>query len=287
MAIALAASADKVAIHFSPKIGDEIWYRITMAGTTELSGSAVSPPGGAPPPGGGQPIPVQIAIVFSVEVTSKDKDSNWVIEQKVRDVEMTAMGIDMSQALAGAVGVPITITQDEFGNILKLEGLPAIGGGGPMNPAGFSAVTLAPRMLSFPDGEIEVGESWEPQSSEAAKQRLGQSKAELRATLVSIEEIDGQECAKIKVVSNAAPELEGAFLGSDSTTSVKAESESVYVVRISDGKILTMDGKMKTQISAGEGGGLGAKNDMTMSMVEIPPQKETGPASEPESGTGG
>jgi hypothetical protein len=278
-ALAVAAWGDKVALGLSPEIGDKAWYRLSMDGTTEISGS-IAGAGAAP----AQAMPAQIEIVFSVVVKSKDDDSNLVLEQRIHDLKMTAMGLDMSQMLADAKGAPITVTQDRYGNVVKVEGLPVRAAGGPMNPAGFTAVTLAPRILSYPEGEIDVGDTWEVQSSQAAKKQLKQTSASIHATLVALEEKEGQPCAKIRVVSKAAPELEGALPGSQGAAKVSTETDAVFYVRVSDGKVLSMDGTMKTDISSGGAGGFSAKTDMKLSMVET--QAPTGAATEGVGGEG-
>lgn len=263
---------DKVTIQLSYSVGEKTWYKISMDGTTEISGSV--PGASAAAPGGGQPVPVHIEIVFSVQARSRDEASNWVIEQTIHDFEMTAMGIDMSQVFSGAKGIPVTVTQDKLGNVVKLEGLPAFSGTGPMNPAGFSAITLAPRMLSFPEREVGVGESWQLQTSESAKEQLRQADADMTATLVSLDEMGGDDCAVIKVVSKAAPELKGALPGSDAAASVKTQTDLVCSVRLSDAKILAMEGKMISEIASRDEGGFGAKNDMKITMKETSPPVE-------------
>jgi hypothetical protein len=273
------AKAEKIALELSPKIGETTWYRIKMDGTTEISGSVPGAPAGAVVPGGGAPIPIQITIVYSVAAKPRDEDSNWVFEQKVHDFKMLAMGMDMSQMLSGLADTPITITQDKYGNVVKVQGLQSKGGG-MMSPANLAAITLAPRMLSFPKEGIEIGDTWKPQAGESAMRQIGQSGAEVQATLVSLEDVDGQKCAQIKVASKANPELKGALPGMDDGASAKAESDLLFTVRTSDCEILKMTGEMTTKVVSGSKDGFGAKTEMNVEMEKIQPPVEADAGSE-------
>lgn len=187
--LAAGLPAHAVLLRYSPKVGETIKYRVSMAGRTESSVE-------------GMPEPMRMELSGAIQYTSKalsETTDTVRIETRVTGGKFTAKAAGQSQGEDVPKG-KVVADMDRRGRMVKMieSDLGGKSGAEDFMTGGAGSWSSFANFAAFPEGEVKVNDTWSDEMKIPSAEGGPEVNLTLASRLLAVAPYQGRNCAKIR-----------------------------------------------------------------------------------------